>query len=525
MDDAGIMKIEESWIDSLEKMQVSKLVKNYIVSIDEEVRDYFEKTITNIQERTKVEIFSSPLVSGNYILSDIMEDEMRKFSDSAAAVVDYYVDGIYHCGKTSSRSKLKLSKQKPLSGERYYFTHKDQMFIDGYKSVQVGKIRSSIDYVTFKLIQDFIKFKLNGKWIDDGDDDYVYLDYKGQEFSEEDIQNVFQLIEKTFSPIYEYIMDEIIREIIVLFQRAQIEEFCSLGINIFTTFADDDERCCPICSVKSGKILKLEEIVDGQFGVRDGIEHALCKYAIEPVISYRDQITSVHFMSELGKKPEDYAFSNYDAHLSADIVKYVDVDFGIVSCVNVPIEMEKRLKSLMSHVKIYYGDFLTKKEIIFRNDISNVSEWVDSVKDFYMEKGNSDFQATNLSLKDQDNLTNQIASFNTNDKIFISSLSFDSQPIEHLVLREIFRNNIKVSEDVKKIYEDKIKTKKVAHGVAIYKDPFVSYLAEDSPFDYLLESLIFYVAQSNKLKYVDEKIYNYIKENLNSIFGEKHYES
>jgi hypothetical protein len=30
-------------------MQVSKLVKNYIVSIDEESRDYFSKTINNIK--------------------------------------------------------------------------------------------------------------------------------------------------------------------------------------------------------------------------------------------------------------------------------------------------------------------------------------------------------------------------------------------------------------------------------------------------------------------------------------------
>ena len=512
--------MEETWIDVIEKMQVSKIVKNYIVSIDEETKEYFEKFIKSIKERIKDEVLSSSLVSGNYAIGDIMEDESRKFTENVSAVVDYYVEGIYHSGKTHSRNKLKLPKQKPIDGHKYYFNYSDKLFIDGYKYNQINKIKVFIQTLLFKKIQDFIRLKLNGEWVADDDNDYQFLQYKNQKIDEEDLNNVFVVIENSLSSTYEELIETIIREVIVLFQRAQIQEYDNLNINTITTYADDDERCCSICSVKSGKIYRLQDILDGQFGIKDGIEHALCKYSIEPVISYRDQITSLYYMSSFSKKPEDYQYSNTDPHLNQDIKSKVNLDLGKLKFFELPIEMEKRVQSLVSKLKIYFSEYFSETIFTFKNDITNDEDWIDSVKRFYLEKGNNDFQANNLAFKEQDNLTNQVASFNDGKKILISSLSFDSQPIENLILRELFRWKVKVNDEVKKIYNNKVKTKKVAHGVAIYQDPFISYLAEESEYEYLLESIVFYIVQPNKLQYVDEKIYKYIEENLSTIMGE-----
>jgi hypothetical protein len=54
------------------------------------------------------------------------------------------------------------------------------------------------------------------------------------------------------------------------------------------------------------------------------------------------------------------------------------------------------------------------------------------------------------------------------------------------------RKNISVDEYVANLYESKQKTKKISHGSVAYSDPFISYMAENSKDEYLIESVIFY---------------------------------
>jgi hypothetical protein len=261
-------------------------------------------------------------------------------------------------------------------------------------------------------------------------------------------------------------------------------------------------------------------LLDSTGDLIGGMEHALCKYSIEPVISYRDQITSIYFDSAFSVRADSLGHVDVSIGNISEIKKRVDIEIEGIHFRYLPIEMEKRIHVLFSKLKIYYPQFIIKHEFIFDEDISNINDWVKLVKEYYIEKGNNVFQAETLALKDQDILTNQIATFNIGNKIYVSALSFDSQPIEHLVLREMLRGSVVITDEIKSIYSDKKKTRKVAYGVAIYKNPFISYLAEESEIEYLLESLVFYVIQPNKLKYVDEKIFNYIENNIDTILGE-----
>ncbi|MNR09373.1 hypothetical protein D3C85_1255700 [compost metagenome] len=73
---------------------------------------------------------------------------------------------------------------------------------------------------------------------------------------------------------------------------------------------------------------------------------------------------------------------------------------------------------------------------------------------------------------------------------------------------------MEVDEWIINRFNEKKETKNVGHGVALYADPFISYLAEESVQNYLIESVVYYINLPNKLEVIDEEMFNHIKDDI-----------
>jgi hypothetical protein len=179
-----------------------------------------------------------------------------------------------------------------------------------------------------------------------------------------------------------------------------------------------------------------------------------------------------------------------------------------------PVEIEHRMQKMFSKIKINFSKILRKVDFIFVDDITQLSDWFDNLKNYYLDSGKSDFDASNETYRAQDKYKFDVSTFHCDDKIYISALSFDSQKIENCILRELIRDQFEVSEKVQEMFNDKIRSKVICNGSVFYKKPFISYLAEDSAESYLIESITYYINQKFKLEKVDRDIFDYIKNNI-----------
>lgn len=475
------------------------MVKKYILSIDEEAKEYFEKTLDLIQTRIVQEVLSASLVSGYNTIISIIEKEMGEFVQTVVSLIDYYAEGIYFSGKIVSRKKLRLGKPKIENGEKYSFTNNDRQFIDSYKSNQLENFKLQYSNALVKYLIE----KINTQ----------EFDYKKQELSEDESKEIVEMIVNLFSNVFDEFMDGTAREIIQLFRRAQIEEYRNLGIDSVTFLAEDESLCCPVCNTRAGKVVKLNDSIN-KFGVIAGNNHSFCKVSIDPVISYRNQITTLRSSSEVNTHSEYAPFKFNSIFLNNEIVKNVDFKIGNLEFEQVPIEMEYRVNKLIKKLQIYSKKFLTSKKFIFVDNIANVDEWFQSVKNHYIAKGKSDFEANNEAYIAQDKLGFNLASFDCGDVCYLSPTSFDSQPVENMIVRKIVADHINVDDWVNEKYNERINSKHVGHGMAIFQKPFISYLAQDSANSYLIESVVAYVNQPTKLKSLDSEMFDYIKNHI-----------
>lgn len=492
------------------------MVKQYIVSADEEIKEYFNKTTQRIKEDIKKDILGIPLVSSNTAIVSVVEKEMKDFIDTTISVVDFYVEGIYNSGKITSRKKLKLEKSKPDKGKRYSFTQNDELFIDKYKSHRLTSMERELRTAVVEYLSHLIANKITSQWGFNDSSEFKALEYSKQELVDDEMEDILSIVDNCISSVYDEIFETVVREMIILFKRAQLEEYKNLGLNVVTFFSNDDSLSCPVCNSRSGKILSIDEVTT-DLGIVDGNRHAFCKFSIDPVISYKNQVTS--FVSREFSLHSEFSTSNeIDIFLNSEIKTKVDFEIGDLIFVNAPIEVESRINKIIKKLQIYAPSYLKLNKFEFIDNITDLEDWVVAVKKHYMDKGNNDFIAENMALKDQDNLKFEVSTFSGDDIIYVSPMSLDSQPIENLILREIFKPQLKVNEKIEEMFKERKASKYVGNGVAFYKLQFISYLAEESAYDYLLESVISYITSPNKLKSIDEKIFNYIKEELfNSI--------
>lgn len=493
---------------------MSKMVKKYILSIDSEAKEYFDNNILLIEKQLKDDIFKTPLVSSNKHITPIVKRNVEDFINTIISLVDYYTEGIFDSGKNVSRKKIKLEKQIPEKGQRYSFTKNDELFIDKYRSQKLSLLNSELDEAVVKYVVHNINNKIESKWRIDLED-VTELDYSKQELIDDEMDVIINIVKDCLSNVYDQIMDIVTREILVLFRRAQIEEYKNLGIDTLTTIIEDESLCCPICAVNSGKIKKLDDFID-DYGLKIGNEHSLCKYSIDPVISYQNQITNIYIDSTVNIHTEFNNSVNIDSlHLNNEIKSKIDFEIGSLKFKNVPIEVEYRITKLIKKFQIYAKSFLTDIEFIFVDNISDIDDWFKNVKQHYITTKNmNDFQATNEALKAQDNLKFKVASFDFGKIYYVSIMSFDSQLVEEILTRKLVTDRLKVDGWVQKRYDEKINSKHIGNGIVIYQDPFISYLSRETPEDYLLESVVYYINQPKKLRELDKQMFDYIKENV-----------
>ncbi|MDF2534314.1 MAG: hypothetical protein K0R18_471 [Bacillales bacterium] len=509
------MAVEEGWRELLLKMQVSELAKKYILSIDEEAKECFEKTLGFIQDRIKKEVLSAPLISSNNFMRNIIEKEMGDFVQTIISLMDYYAEGVYYSGKLITRKKLKLAKQQPNHGEKYSFTSNDKQFINLYKSNKLTQLTLQFDNAIVNyLVERITSKKIQGKWNLDGDEDYTHFEYSKQELSDEEMNGVIKVVENSFSGVFDEFMDAIAREIIQLFRRAQIEEFKNLGIDAVVFISEDESLCCPICNARSGKITSLSDSIS-DYGVNGGTNHSFCKLSIDPVISYRNQITDLSILAEVNTHVETSPFMKHKStFLNKEIHTHIDFKISNFEFKNVPIEMEYRVIKLIKKFQIYAKQFMSDTTFVFVDNITDVDDWFQSVKTHYLSKDENEFKANNEACIAQDKLRFKIASFDYDNIYYVSPMSFDAQLIENMLVRKIVGDKITVTEWVKNRYTEKVNSKHIGTGIAVFQDPFISYLAQDTAEDYLIESTIAYVNQPNKLKSIDKSVFDYIKENI-----------
>lgn len=498
---------------------MSEVAKKYILSIDEEAKEYFDKTLSLIKDKIKQEVLSAPLVSSYDTIRNIVDREMSEFIQTVISLIDYYTEGIYHSGKMVSRKKLKLGKQIPDVGKKYSFTNNDKLFMDSYKGSRLKQLNLDFEKAVVNYLLDKLSnVKTNGKWNLLNNDDYNPYSYSKQELSDKEMDMFVESVEDSFSDVFDQLMDAVAREIIQLFRRAQVEEYRNLGIDAVVFVVEDESLCCPACNTRAGKIVNLDNVVL-DYGITGGSNHSFCKNTIDPVISYRNQITNLSIFSDVTTHVEQGTFNNYNSiFIDKEIAHRVNFKVASFEFENVPVEMEYRIIKLIKKLQIYANQFLSHTKFIFSDNITDIDVWFDSVKNHYLEKGKSDFEATNEAKIAQDKFFLKVASFDDSDVYYVSPASFDSQLIEDMLLRKIIKDKVEVTDWVKDRYDEKIKSKHIGAGIAVFQDPFVSYLAQDTVEDYLIESVVAYVNQPIKLKTTDISMFNYVKENIfNSI--------
>lgn len=501
----------------MEKMRVSKMAKRYIQAIDREAKERFDRVLDTIRNRIRDEVLKSSLTSGYVPIRIIIDEEMRRFVGDVIAVFDYYVEGIYQGGKDVSRRVLRLGREGVNDRSKHALNHNDRLFIDRYRSDRLPLIEerlnsSVVDYLLYKITT----YKINGQWFMDGDEDYRHFVYKKQRLDDDDVKAVMTVIDRCFDSTYDEFIEYVAREAVVLYRRAQINEYKNLGIHVITFLADDDESSCPVCSARSDKIYPIDAVIN-DMGLVDGIKHAFCKLWIYPVISYRNQVTYVKPISDFTVHTE-YAPYNDDRDLFIHngIVPRIDIEVAGVRFVNMPIEIEDRVKRLMDKVRIQFPFLLRRMEFNFVDNITDVDEWLRAVERHYVRKGKNHFEANVAALRDQDRFKFKIATFNCGDIVYVSPMSFDSQPVENVLIREIARPLMgpKVDDRVKQLFNEKYGTKHVGHGSIVFESQFSGYLGEDSPENFLLESFVTYVVHPNKLRLIDGEVYEYIEKNF-----------
>lgn len=490
------------------------MVKKYILSIDNETKEYFDNSLASIEKQLKEEILGTPLISSNRHIIGVIERNMTGLIETVVSLMDYYTEGIYNSGKNISRKKLKLKKELPADGKRYCFTQNDELFIDKYKSNKLTEFNAELNKSIVEYVTSIITEAMQDKWRLDTEDTTIF-DYSKQQLVDDEMKDILDMIKENISGIYEELMDVVSREILVLFRRAQIEEYKNLGISVVTMISEDESLCCPVCTAKSGKVTKIEDIVS-EYGLKSNTQHSYCKYSIDPVISYQNQVTTVNSSSEVGQHSEFTNIINDSGiHLNNEIKTNIDLTIDSFKFTNMPIEIEYRVAKLVKKFKMYAKNFMRDIEFIFVDNISDEDDWFKNVKEHYIStKEMNDFNATNEALHAQDNLKYKVASFDNGNKYYISVMSFDSQLVEEIITRKIVKDLLKINDTVNEIFEQKINSRHIGNGLVIYQDPFVSYLAQESSEDYLLESVVDYVNQPKKLQAIDEKMFNYIKENV-----------
>lgn len=482
------------------------MIKNYLLSISNEAQDNYKVVLKTIKTRITEEVFKTPLQSSYLLISSIIKEELENFVDKLENILSYYSEGIYYNGKTTARKKLKLDLVKN-KGEKYSFTTRDRIVLDKFIQDKLKQFENMMKYSSVGFVTNNVTEEIRKQW--NINEESGTFQYTKQELVDDEIKEMTEIILQTITSIYDEILEVSISEMIALFKRGQLEEFKSLGINKLTLNSTRD--CCPVCKVRSTKVLSIESLED-DFSVNKEILHPFCNFSLEPVINYDDfnkKSFNKHNLSEQSGSRID------NMHLSNEIkVKNENLVLGKLVFQNVPIEVENRLVKMFSRIRIFLSEFIKPINFKFVDDITNENEWFNSLKK-QNEIESNEFEASNKTYIEQDNSRGLISTFRLDNTVFISDFALLTDSIEDIVIREIFRGiEIPNKNWWSNKIEDYSKDKQVGEGFSIKKSVFVNYLSRNSLEDFILESIVFYVNDPYNLLMINKEVFYKLKSDL-----------
>lgn len=266
------------------------------------------------------------------------------------------------------------------------------------------------------------------------------------------------------SSFYEDIIEVIIGKCLKLFKQSQLIEYKNQGIYKINLIGDINNSCA-ICQTLSKFTYNIDTLLDDVDNL-----HPYCRLSIEPA----DNINTINFT----------------------------IDKTQIGFLNLPVNIQDNVNSLLMQLKIYCKDMLTDKTFIIVDNINNENDFNKLLKSKY----------TDDKIKELKNdINDTIGYFEYNNKILISKNNL--KMLDYFIVRGLIKDklsniNLEWWQDE---YYKRQKEKYILDDIAIYVQPFISYLAEQDYKSYFLESVINYILNPQFLKSIDSGCYEKLK--------------
>jgi hypothetical protein len=383
----------------LDRLQVEQIMKNYLVSIDNEIKESYAK-----------------FLAGNK--NDFVRN-VNEFTESIEALLDYYTEPMYKSGRTYILKRIYASIDSEL-------TDAEDEFIFKYKSNTIGSFGRTLKSAISECFHDRVSDK---------------------EF-------------------YNQIIEVVIGQCIQLYKHSQLLTCKNHEINEIRLISDHDNSC-PICQTMS----KFAHNIDNLLADINKF-HPFCKLAIE--LPIRKEITA------------------------NTIIPTTDIEL-----INLPTELKVKVNNFVSLLKRNVPDLVTTRKIKFVNNITEEVEFNEFLLDKFGEERMQEIKPT---------VDNQVMYFKTEDVLLINNKALNR--LEYIMTLTLIEDKLKDMDIYwwTNAYNNKQKSKYVGDKVALYSEPFVSYIAEQNAQSYFIESAIYYVINPKFLKTIDADNYDRLKE-------------
>jgi len=377
-------------------------MKNCIIAIDNEIKEHYERFISNVKNIDSLQF----------------ESNVEELCENIVAILDYYIEPIFNNGK------MVVDKKLGLLAKKGNFTDIENDYIEDYKINNLGNFSYTL------------KTAIIGCY----------------EYRESDKE------------LYEQMSEIIIDKCIKLFKYAQLSEYKNQNITKVNIISDD-KISCPVCQTMS----KFTHDVDKLINKLDDL-HSFCKLTIEP-------------------------FNNFNC------VNFT-VDKTSIGFLDLPVHLQGSTKSLITQLRIYCKDKIKEKSFIIIDQIDNEADFVELLQNKYDD---------DKILELQDQIKNTIGLFEIDNKVYISKEHLNK--IDYIIVKSLLSENLMVTDLTwwKEQYYKKQKSKYIGDDVAMYSNPFISYIAEQSYELYFLESAIYYILSPKLLKDIDGDNYEKLK--------------
>jgi hypothetical protein len=270
---------------------------------------------------------------------------------------------------------------------------------------------------------------------------------------------------------YEQIIEIVISKFIKLFKYAQLSECKNQNITKVNLISDVSISC-PVCQTMSNFTHDVNKLI----GKIDEF-HPFCKLTIEPI----NIVNTINFT-----------------------IPKTNIGF-----INLPINLQDTVKSILTQLKIYLDEKITEKNFIIVNNINNENDFIELLQNEY-----SDDKILDL----QDQIQNSIGLFEIDNKVYISKNYLNK--IEYFIVYSLLKEKLSIVNLTwwTEQYYKKQEHKYVGDNVALYTEPFISYIAEQNDKYYFLESAIYYILSPQLLKDTDPDNYNKLNFLRNNIY-------